>query len=498
MELPFEKTVCRYWKQKLYTLQRSEETQEVKLPDSMPDIGHVIASWGQVVLRGKDWRSNGLSISGGVMVWVLYAPADGGCPQRIESWIPFQMRVDPGEQGPDGVIRAECVLRSVDARNISARKLMVRAGIGALIQALVPEQAELYAPGELPPDIEMLNRSYPMVLTRETGEKTFLIDEELELPAGSPRPDRLIYYRMQPRVLEQKVMGSRAVFRGMGDLHVLYMDEAEKLHSQDFQVPFAQYMDLDGEYEDDAAISNLFGVTSLELESMEEGGLRLKCGMVSQYIVSAVSVIKLLEDAYSPCRQVEPEYQELKLPAWLESVVEEAELSQQIPDDDTVPVDQIFFPDLPEQTRQPGSVTIQSAGTFQTVSQAKDGTYTSRSLRADRECSWVTECDTVAFSRPRGPVNCRREGGGWRVDTIVAMDLDSICAKPMRMVAGLTAGECTAPDPERPSVIIRARREDETLWDIAKYCGSTVSAIQRMNKLEKEPEENRLLLIPVI
>ena len=41
-------------------------------------------------------------------------------------------------------------------------------------------------------------------------------------------------------------------------------------------------------------------------------------------------------------------------------------------------------------------------------------------------------------------------------------------------------------------------KEDDTLWDIAKYCGSTVSAIQRLNRLESEPEENRLLLIPVV
>ena len=66
------------------------------------------------------------------------------------------------------------------------------------------------------------------------------------------------------------------------------------------------------------------------------------------------------------------------------------------------------------------------------------------------------------------------------------------------MLSGIRAGERREPDPDRPSVIIRSRKGDESLWDIAKYCGSTVSAIQRLNKLESEPEENRLLLIPVI
>ena len=76
--------------------------------------------------------------------------------------------------------------------------------------------------------------------------------------------------------------------------------------------------------------------------------------------------------------------------------------------------------------------------------------------------------------------------------------LSSLCTQPIEMVTGIKAGELREPDPERASVIIRAKRGEETLWDIAKVCGSTVSAIQRLNKLEREPEDNRLLLIPGI
>ena len=52
LEMPFEKTTVRFWQQKLYTPVTKEETQELKLPESMPDIGRVIAAWGQPVVRG--------------------------------------------------------------------------------------------------------------------------------------------------------------------------------------------------------------------------------------------------------------------------------------------------------------------------------------------------------------------------------------------------------------------------------------------------------------
>ena len=150
MELAFEKCTEKFWQQKSYAPVTREESQECKLPESMPDVGRVIAARGQTVLRGKEWRSDHIGLSGGVMVWVLYAPEDGSGPRRLESWVPFHIRMDHRHDGEDGVIRAECVLCGVDARSISSRKLMFRCQVGLMVQTLVPRAAELYHPRELP------------------------------------------------------------------------------------------------------------------------------------------------------------------------------------------------------------------------------------------------------------------------------------------------------------------------------------------------------------
>lgn len=497
MELPFEKTLSRFWQQKLYTPVMKEETQEVKLPESMPDIGRVIAAWGQVVLRGKEWRGGHIGLNGGVMVWVLYAPEDGSEPRRLESWLPFQARAEHSHEGEDGVIRAECVLCSTDARSVSSRKLMLRCSVGLLVQTLVPREAEVFSPGKLPEDIQVLERTYPMILTRETGERTFLIDEQIPMPQGMAQPKKLIYYRMSPRITEQKVLGSRAVFRGVGELHLLCQDEAEKLFSVDLEVPFAQYLDLEGDYEEAAEVSNLLCLTSLEAEPDEAGGIRVKCGVVSQYIINAPTVVRCLEDAYSPSRELELVQQELLLPAWLEEQVRQIELGERLTGDE-VPVDAIFFPDLPVVTRQPGGAEIRCGGSFQTLSEAADGSWQGKVLRTVRTEQLMTECDTIPCTWLRSGTALRREGSGWAAQQRMELKLSSVCTRPITMVAGIRASERREPDPDRPSIIVRSRKPDETLWDIAKYCGSTVSAIQRLNKLENEPEENRLLLIPVI
>ncbi len=493
MELPFEKTVCRFWQQKQYTPIVQEETQEFRLPESLPDVGRVIAAWGQTVIRSREWKTGHLAVHGGVMVWVLYAPEDGSEVRRLESWLPFSVRLE--QEGTEGVLRTESVLCSADARSISSRKLMLRCQVGLLVQTLVSRQAELMEPKDLPGDVEVLQQSYPMVLTRETGEKTFLMDETVTLPGGGA--EKLIYYHICPRLLEQKVLGSKAVFRGVGGLHLLVQEKDGKLRGVDMEVPFAQYLDLDGTYDEGTELSNLLCVSSLEVELTEGAEVRVRCGLVSQYIINAPTVIRCMEDAYSNCRELELQRQEVLLPGWLEERMQEVELMERL-EGEEVPVDAIFFPDLPRVTKQPGGVEVSVGGTFQTLCAGADGLLLSKSRKAGHTQTLATECDTVPRSWKLGPAAARREGSGWGLEAKLGLSIASLCVRPLSMVCGITAGETSQPKAERPSVIIRARRGEETLWDIAKYCGSTVSAIQRMNKLEAEPEENRLLLIPVV
>ena len=86
----------------------------------------------------------------------------------------------------------------------------------------------------------------------------------------------------------------------------------------------------------------------------------------------------------------------------------------------------------------------------------------------------------------------------WRADTQIVLDLSSINTQNLQMVTSMKLGQERKPDPDQPGVIIRRKGKGERLWDLAKRCGSTVSAIEKINQLETEPEDDRLLLIPVL
>ena len=74
MELQFEKQSLSCLRSVLRQVQTQEQTQEVRISDGMPDIGRVLGAWGQVIVRSKEWGSGTMSLSCGVMAWVLYMP----------------------------------------------------------------------------------------------------------------------------------------------------------------------------------------------------------------------------------------------------------------------------------------------------------------------------------------------------------------------------------------------------------------------------------------
>lgn len=498
MELNFEKNSISCLDAALREIQNGEQSQEIKLPDGMPDVGRIISSWGQVILRGKEWRSDSISFSGGLMVWVLYAPEDGSGERCIDTWIPFQMRWDLPDDCPEGNIRIHSLLRFVDARNVSPRKIMVRAGIAGMAEAFVPKTAEVFATDSIPGDVELLRTVFPVRLYKEAGEKTFLIDEDLTVPDSIPQPEKLIYYRLDPRISDKKVLANKVVFRGNGNLHVLYQSEEGQLHSWDFDLPFSQFDQLETDHSSEAQADVALAPTNLELDLDEEGHLRFKGGMVAQYVITDKELLELIEDAYSPTRELGIRTEELELPTVLENRRENLYGEQIIPGEVNIAVDTSFLPDFPRQRRTGDTVEMEIPGTFQVLYYGEDGILRSGTARWEGQQQRIPADENSILTPIPLPAEPQAMTGNGQilVKTEIPMEMNAAANQKFVMVTGLEAGEGRTPDPSRPSLILR-RAGDDRLWDIAKDSGSTMEAIRRANALQGEPLPGQMLLIPV-
>ena len=494
MELQFHKVQENCLQQLYRQVHTQEQTQELKIDDTMPDIGHVLGAWGQILIRGKEWQNGMISVSGGILTWVTYTPEEDGAVQCMESWIPFQIRcqIPPSER--DGSICVSPLLRNMDARSISARKLMVRANVSVLIQAMVAGKAEVCRPGEIPADVQLLKNTYLLRLPREAGEKAFTVEETLTMPASCATVKKVIRYDLQPELIDQKVMADKVVFRGMGLLHLVYLDTEDMLQNWDFEVPFSQYTELDVMYEDqaDACITPI--LTSLELEMDEESKLHVKAGMVGQYVICDHTALELVQDAYGTDTQVLPQMELLEMPAVLDQTEQTMQAFLEIEADAAKIADVVFYPTHPETADQD---TMELSGRFQVLYYDTDGILSCQTGKWNDHWTWPADssCCVAALAIPSGTAQGVIHANGMTLTADLRVVGSCTGNGGMSMVTGLTILP-KEQEGKKPGLILR-RVGDDSLWQIAKQTGSTMQKIRTANGLTEDPAPDKILLIPI-
>lgn len=499
MEVKFPKTMCKCLKPALYEVQNQEQTQEIRLSDGMPDVARIVGAWAQPITRGKEWRGDSVGCSGGCMVWVMYMPEDGTQPRMLDTWIPFQMKWNLPASMPEGAVRTDCRVRFADARSVSPRKILARVGLGALAEAYAPMEAEIPTPENVPEDVQLLRRTYPVRLSQEVGEKVFTVEEEMQLPSSAPAMAAVLSYGVSPRATEQKVMSGRLLFRGDTNLHMLYMGEDGQIYSWDFALPFSQLSQLDSEYGADAQADMKLGVTDLELNRDDDGKLHCKCSMVGQYRVTDRQNLELITDAYSPRRDVQPQMSELELPALLDTGSLNLYGEQKLPVMANIAADTQFYPDFPRNIPTEQGFNSQLNGRLQMLYYDENRDLQMASAQwedaAQIPAGEGAELygDLTAMEKPD-----MTPGGD---ETLLRWPMElthtTISAQPIPVVTGLELGEERTLDASRPSLILK-RQTAGGLWELAKTSGSTMEAIRQANGLADEPELGKMLLIPVL
>ena len=490
MELQFTKKTFDCMHRVLWEGKNQEQTLEIKLSDAMPDVGKVLGAWGQPMLRSKEWRGSSMGVSGGVQVWVLYMPEDGSGVRGVEGWMPFQMRWDFPQTQRDGTMRVCCLLQGMDARITSARKLMVRAVVSAQAEALEPGHKEYAVAENVPEDVQLLRRRYPLCIPVEAGEKAVQFEEELHL-SGAGAGCKLLFCTAQPELVDKKIMGDKVVFRGSLLLHGLLRCEDGSLKPFDQELPFSQYAELEQEQAEGASADVMLTLTDLETELGEGGSLHLKAGLVGQYVLYGLPILEVVEDAYSLERELQLQQQNLELPAVLEIRQEKKKAQQPLELSGQRVVDIAFLAGHPTERSQDRELS----GMFQVLTEDDTGFLQCHTPRWESVEEELRE-EAVGFLA-RGSLSGKPYWEEHMVKGDLSLDILTVTDTQIPMITGLTLGEKKQPDPSRPSLILCTPGQ-ESLWELAKRCGSTPEAIRNANGIREEPESDKMLLIPVL
>ena len=303
---------------------------------------------------------------------------------------------------------------------------------------------------------------------------------------------------LNPEVTEQRIVGSKLAFKGNGNLQLLCRNQDGELRSVHLEIPFSQLTELEGDYGSGCCADLSLAVTELETDLQESGLMRIRCGLVGQYLIDEEKLLEIAEDAYSPVRRVKPEFRQLQLPAVLESAVEKIPVEYRIPTQSGQVLACNLLPDHPRQRRGTEEVHLELSGQAQILFRGEEGILqcvtgrweTDRIIPVGSDCAISLQILAAGQIRPM-------EDGALGVSGVMQLRERTSNCSGIPMIAGMEYSDICQGDDKRPSLILR-RCDERSLWDIAKECGSTVEAICSANGLEGEPQKGRMLLIPTV
>ena len=268
----------------------------------------------------------------------------------------------------------------------------------------------------------------------------------------------------------------------------------------DFESPFSQYTELSRVYDQEEELQIEPVLTGVEVTADEEGRrLRLKCSVAAQCLVLAKQTVDLVQDLYSLRCGVTPQLQRLPM----KSRLDRQQLREQAESGFPWRVGRSLTAPSPRICRRSAGKgrrwRLESPVWCSVLYYDESGELWGRSAHTSAlsRIRLADGCTCEASSQISGPLQWSSGGGSATIRAPMEVTVDSFGSGDLEMIAGAELSARKAGS--RPALAHCAcTLAGQSLWELAKACGSTVEAIRGANHLPQEgPAPEGLLLIPV-
>lgn len=237
MELAFEQKQRSCLHRTAHLSLAQEQTQELIIPDSMPDASRTLICCAEPEVQSKTNREGSLLVTGTLRTCCLYADEAGGL-QLLTSELPFTVKLECAELREDTQTLVRCCVRSADSRLINSRKVLLRVSVLVQADGYEPQTQSMSVLKDPPACLQLKTQTYETNAPVELSERAFQVSEELNLPDGRPQITRLVSCLLTPVVQEQGLVGSKAVLKGTANLQITYLDNENALRTLSFPCRF--------------------------------------------------------------------------------------------------------------------------------------------------------------------------------------------------------------------------------------------------------------------
>lgn len=475
-----------------------EETTELIVPDTQPDIDRIISADARVLLKSKESDTGRATVKSSVVATVIYCDGNGDF-YSLETNLPVTVSSENPEIIPDCMMICHMEASSADAVAANSRKMIVRVTLKTEIRCYNYEYINLCRGFE--EDVKgtyIHESSVEKLIQTQVTEKTFLVSDDLKIPSDAPAVGEVLNANVRICGIEHTVTGEKLVIKGRYESEVCYVPESgERAVIQNFTTEFSQLVDIETDSEDvicdvDIMMTNCYVDFHAYSQEDESRVIALEIHGVAQCAVYEKKSVPYVDDAYSVKGTLALSSEEAKTAEYRQYSYSEMTFSGEIPCQ--VEAGEIFkisaFPGEIEYAENDGKVSVYvQAVVFDREWQS----YVVRgTVYGGAE---ITGHSSVSFSSidVRGEIT----DGKISVSGRAVLKMCDVLAETLTVISG---AELEAPEAEepRPSVIVYRVREEDSLWGICKRFRSDCEGLKIANGIDGEEllEPGCILLIP--
>ena len=484
----------------------SEESGDVVVPDSLPDIIRIVETDAHIELKNREIRGGKLYAEAVAHVSAIYVPEAGGGLCRLAVSLPLSSTFDlegVSDTAPQTMLRAE--LLNASARELNPRKISVKAVCNFLCSVFESREPTIYTGLEEADEAEMKTESRLVHLTSGIYEKMLSVSDSTELASAAADCAEILKYETEVRTTDCKQIKNKVILKGEVGVSMLTLGGGEEklVKNTEAVVPFAGVIDCEGVTEE-TAVEISYQVTDCDLNIVTESGTNRPLLTAKMNLVIGVEAweereISYISDAYSVSCPLECETEQL----------------------------QFRSAGRPVDIRQSGRETISTGIAIKSVYMcsvaAENGVYhkteDAGEVAADVKIKLILEAeDGGVYSLIKNvAVSAPAESGAFEVGALSVSDksyhisgnedveirftavfhLLPAGGEIIKQICAMRLLEPETKDRRQPALTLCYANTGESFWQLGKRLGATVGDIQTANGLSGEfPPDGKLLLVP--
>lgn len=246
MEIGFINKTVNTYTETVHLSKRIQETIECVVPDVNDDIGRIVSTQTEVMLKGKERTARGLCICGEINASVIYITENESKVSYVNTSKAFEINYELSEPVDEMLSHAKLTMNNCQARAINPRKLSISFDIVGELYCYTETltEVETAIADEQMRSVHLRYEEAELLGISAVCEKSFALSEQLIFPAGKASPDQIICKKVEFSISDTQFIGSKAIIKGAVAISVkCSSNEQCSPVCTEFSLPFSQIID---------------------------------------------------------------------------------------------------------------------------------------------------------------------------------------------------------------------------------------------------------------